>query len=387
MANLSNFAEPTVSAGGARTKNFKLEGGSNLYRIGPAFASLAPSGRWNVNIRQHYGYRSSGDDKNPSGFIRTFLCPEEKDRKTEMVKVRCPECEDIAALREKVDLREQKLVAEDKSEAEIDTILGPQKKYLKEHNLDKKHLVLAKNQAGEWGVLWLPWKALEALLNLREKTKENDGFDILSIKEGAWIDFMRNGEGFRNTSYACDLVYETTVLDNGKKAKTPKQEALTEADFDLIESSCPDLSTVGTKLTVEQIERLVESRGDTEVVDAIFNEAREVKKGRKEASPAPVKKVEPKVEVKPKVEQKIEKVETTESREKPVVVQAEEDDEEAKLMAQLAALKAKKQAEAKQAEVKVEKKVEKEPEIELSPDQDPDDLPDDQFIGVFGKKK
>jgi hypothetical protein len=398
MANRSNFAEPGTGSGN-RTKNFKLEAGSNRYRIGPAFASNAASGRWNVNVRQHYGYRSEEDEQGKS-FPRTFLCPLELDKKTEMIKVPCAECADTEALSEKLELRKAKLEAEGKTEEDMDTILGPQKKYLKEHNLDKKHLVLAKNESNEWGVLWLPWKALEALLARRKKALAEDGIDILSTKDGCWIDFTREGEGFRNTTYGCDIVTEITVTESGKKARVYKQEALEEADFDAIEATCPDLSTVGTKLTPEQIERLVESRGDSEVVEAVFNEAYDLKKGKKEASAsASAPKVTPKAAPKKVVEEEDvpdDMVKTplrkeapkAEVKEEAPASPAAEDDEEAALMAQLAAARAKKAAAIAAGPPKVAPKVEKkaEPEAEISPDTDPDSLPDDQFLKVYGKK-
>jgi epoxyqueuosine reductase QueG len=189
-------------------------------------------------------------------------------------------------------------------------------------------------------------------------------------------------------------------MENGKKAKMPKQEALEDADFDAIEATCPDLSTVGTRLTPEQIERLVESRGDPEIVDAVFDEAYEVKKER---SPKPVAKPATKkvVEEEDIPEEKIVKAapKPAPKVEAKVEVKADEDDEEAILAAQLAAIKAKKAAKAAAAfkplpdDVEVaEKPLKKappveEPQAELSPDVDPDKLPDDQFVSVFGKRK
>lgn len=384
MTTNSDFAEPSASNSSfTKTKNFKPVPGSNIYRIGPAYKSLAPSGRWNHNIRQHYGYRVPGNEENPNGFIRTFLCPEVTDQHG-MIKVRCPECEDIRALTEKVELRKQKLLEEGKTEGEIDTILGAQKKYLKEHNLDKKHLVLAKNEQNEWGVLWLPWKALEALLARRKKIQAEEGIDILSTKDGCWLDFTREGEGFR-TTYGCDVVTETVVAENGRKARVMKQDPLTDADKEAIRANCPDLTTVGTKLTIAQIERLVESRGDQEVAEAIFNEAWESRKGNREASPAveaspkPQPKPEP-VAVKPEAKPAPQKVVKVEEKDGPgpnertatfVRVPAAEDDEEAQLLAMLAAAKAKKAAKVAAA---------------AAPAPASDAMSDDQFLAMHTKK-
>lgn len=395
MSNRENmFAEPSTSSGN-RHKHFKLQKGSARYRIGPAYGSLAASGRWNLSIRQHYGYRVTGDEQNPNGFPRTFICPEERN-KSDMVTTACAECADIEALKEKLTLREQKLIDEGKSEEQINTILGSQKKYLKEHNLDKKHIVLAKNDQGEWGVLWLPWKALEALINRRQKIREEDGIDILSTKEGAWVEFTRTGDGFRDTAYACDAVYEMETLPNGKKAKSIKQESLAEADFDAIVASCPDLSTVGTRLTPEQIERLVESKGDMDVADAIFKEAREV---RKESSPKPATN---KVQNRPAPKREVEEEPEAPAEPKPSNVAPKAaaptgggDDEMAALRAQLAqmqAMLAAKEQASKDTAARPEPKAEVREESPAptprpKPNINPDDMDDKQFMDVFGPKR
>ena len=392
----SQFAEPTLSTG-ARHKHFKLVKGSNRYRIGPAYGSLAASGRWNVSIRQHYGYKVNGDEQNPNGYVRTFLCIEENN-KQKIVTQHCAECDDTSALQEKVEAREARIREEGKDDANLEekiaTVLGSQKKYLKEHNRDSKHVVLAKNEDNEWGVLWLPWKALEALINLRKKVISDEGIDILSTKDGAWVDFSRNGEGFRNTSYTCDVVAEIITTDSGKKAKVTKQEALTDADFDAIVETCPDLSTIGTRLTAEQIERLVESRGDVDIVEAVFNEAKETKRGGGERSPTPGKVTNRPAAKAPPVDndhvapgaQKFsnEDVALPVKKSTPQPEAIVEVDEMAALRAKLAAMEAK--LAVPKAETKPAPIPKAEPKPTPGPMADPNDMSDDEFMKVYGKK-
>ena len=382
MASREKFGKASTGTG-TRTRHFRLADGSNHYRIAPAYGTLAASGKWFRFIKQHWGYKSAGNDTNPAGFPRLFICPEDVDYKSKLVKKSCSECSLISNTAAKVANRESQLKEGGKSDADIETILGVQKEWLKAHNLDKKYIVLAKNDKNEWGILWLPYKAKEALDNRRKTIQTEEGFDILDADEGAWVNFTRAGQGFK-TSYGCDIVSEVIALDNGKKAKQPKQEALTDADFDAIVAECPDLNSVGTVLTEEQIERLVESMGDADVVEAIFNEGRE-------ASPAPVKKEVVKAEPKMAPRLNPEVVEAVKAHIAPIVdavAKAEEDDEEAALAAQLAALKAKKAAKALVAEV--ENKVPVQAIVAaaavLSAGVDPDSMSDDEFVKAYGNK-
>lgn len=325
MANKELFGAPTRGTGTSYI-NHKLVQGSNRYRIGPAYGSLAASGRWFRFIKQHFGYRGTGDDKNPKGYMKVFLCPQEVDRRTKMVIKGCPECDLRDGNESRLEVRERKMQDEGKSKEAIDVVLGAEKAWLKDHNVDKKYIVLAKNEKNEWGVLWLPHKAKEALDNRRKKVQVEQGYDILGIEDGVWVDFVREGTAFNNTTYSCEIVTETVVAENGRKAKVDKQDPLTDADFDAIVATCPDLATVGRFLTDEQIQRLVDSEGDPEVVDAVFNE------GRAEASASPKK-----VQAKPET-RKIEKVEKSEPKAAP----GPEVDEEAAMLAKLAEIRARK---------------------------------------------
>lgn len=286
MANRENFGAPS-QGNGNQYKMFKLVPGSNRYRIGPAFKSLAASGKWFVYTKQHFGYRGMPTEQNTKGPMRVFLCPQDIDRKTEMVRVPCAQCDKRDEVEGMVEVRTVKLESEGKTRDQIDTILGVQKEWLKTYNLDKKYNVLAMNEKREWGVLPLPYKAKEALDNRRKKVQTEEGYDILSINDGAWVDFVREGEGIK-TIYTCEVVQEV-VIENGKKFRVNKQEALTDADLDAIEATCPDLSTIGRVLTSEQIERLVESGGDPEVVDNVFNEGRKTEGSSSKASRQPAK--------------------------------------------------------------------------------------------------
>jgi hypothetical protein len=385
--------------GGAKYRSFKLVQGSNVYRIGPAFKSLAAAGKWFVYHKQHFGYRAAGDEQNPKGYIKTFLCNQEIDRKTEMVKVPCAECDMIDMQKALLEKREADLEAEvkagTKTQAQVDSLLGPIKGWLKDHNLDKKYVVLACNDKGEWGLLYLPYKAKSGLDNLIKEVQKSEGFDPIDPDNGCWIDFQRTGEGFK-TEYKVVALQEAEII-NGRRLYSTKMHQLTDADYDNILANCPDLTTIGRKLTVEQVEELVESGGDPEVVSQVFGRGEASPKETSPAKAAPAKKPtppavqdladepEPEEEVAAppagrvvKVKEEVTEVTTTYVR--------EEEDEEAAMERKLAELKAKKAAAAALVEAAGNK-----PPVKVEvPDAVPNnvkDLPDAEFMAVFKKKK
>jgi hypothetical protein len=365
MADTSMFGK--AKYGGTSFKSFRLQPGSNLYRIGPAYRSLAASGKWFVYTKQHFGYRGAGDEQNPKGRIRTFVCPEEIDRSTEMVKVPCAECEKIRENQELVERKQAEYKAAGKTEAQIETLLGPIKGWLKDHNLDKKYLVLAKNDNQEWGVLSLPYKAKAGLDTVIKRMRAEENIDPLDMENGCWINFVREGEGFK-TTYTAEAAMESMVVD-GRRVKSVKQDALTDVDFEAIQASCPDLTTVGRRLTQDQIGQLVECNGDPDEVDRIFNAGMKVEKSPvREAAPAPKPVVKAEVKV-----QRVVEPEAVEPQTRVI------DDEEAQLLAQLAAARAKK---AKIAQVVM--KAEPTPEV---PEVPGEDLSDDEFLKIMDSKR
>jgi hypothetical protein len=330
MSNRDMFG--AAKHGGGGYKSFRLQPGSNLYRLGPPFKSLAASGKWFAYTKQHFGYRGAGDEQNPKGRIRTFVCPEEIDRQTEMVKVECKECNKIREMAALLESRTAGLKSEGKNEAQVETLVGPVKAWLKEHNLDKKYITLAKNENSEWGVLSLPYKAKSGLDMVIKKCRAEEGFDPLDMDKGCWINFTREGEGFK-TVYLAEAATETVIVD-GKRAKSIKMDGLTDADFDQIAANCPDLTTVGRRLTQEQIAQLVECNGDPEEVDRIFNTGFKAEKSP-ENNNARVSAVGP-ARIEPKPQAVIEEAVA------PGKLEATVDDEEAQLLAALAAARAKK---------------------------------------------
>lgn len=376
------FGKPK-HGGGAGYRIHKLKDGKNIFRIGPPYKSLAAEGRWFWYTRQHFGYYGVNPKEPDKTVARPFLCPLEIDRRTEMVKVPCKECEKTERQQDLLKSRKEELEAQGLDGDAIAKATGVLGSWVKAHNLDKKYNVLAKNEKGEWGVLALPFKAKEAF-DAAKADLLAQGIDPIDV-DGCWMVFTRTGEG-RNTVHSCAPLMETEKV-NGKLMKSEKLDTLTEADFEDIIRNCPDLPTLGRKLTQEQIEELVNCSGDPAEVDRIMEAGKKVESSKvREASPAPTK-VQPKPAPAPEVSKKVEPKVEVKSDPAPV---AAEDDEEAALLAQLAAARAKKAAAAKvssaestytRVETKDGPKVQKVEEPQTKGD--PSKMDDEEFAKLF----
>jgi hypothetical protein len=326
-------------------KTFDIKDGTQRYRLLPSMKSLIASGTWAVFQREHFGYRAT-DRKDPTKTkIRTFLCIEKSNPKTKMVEVSCPECREIENKKQLRDDREKEIRDEckakgildsDKIEAIATKRLQDIDEWLKAHNLSKNWYVNVMTEDGEFGVLRMRHTAKQAL-DVRIEECRNRKMDPFAIGAGVFFEFKRSGKG-RDTTYTVDVAMDMQEV-NGQVAMMVKRGPLTEALGDKADAECPDLTSVGRKLSRDQIQLLVETNGDPAEVDAVFGLPDRVEKSpganlgaTQAAKPAPVAPAAAKPTPKP-VE-----VVKFESAPGPEVTA---DDDEAALEAQMATLKAK----------------------------------------------
>jgi hypothetical protein len=251
----------------------------NVFRIAPPVKSLKAVGKWKVYDRLHYGYVVPNEQNPDKPRARPFRCIEQVNRTTKMIEQDCPECAFLAAEEEKVAKMVKSYMEKGKSEQEAEEFVKGARKLLREHNLDKKWYVLAKNLAGEWGLLKLGYRAMTALEDTRnEYIKANGGADPLDATAGVWFEFTRQGKN-RDTRYAVKLAMES--LGGGRFQV--KSGALTRVDAEALKR-CPDLAKVNDNkvLSYDQIQALVSSGGDPTVAATVFGAS------RRERSPAPV---------------------------------------------------------------------------------------------------
>lgn len=232
--------------------SFKIEEGSNVYRILPPIAppGSEPPETWNVGVAVHWGY------KNSKGKMRPFVCPEKKDRKTKMIIHRCAECDRLADLQRVYDdklAQFTKELGKEKAEKKL--------KHYKEHlftfNRGFKIYVNAYNEKNQIGALGMSMTHFK-LLQIEADKFSKKGWDITAMHQGVWFDFFREG----SKTFKVEVVRNDD--DTMKSAKVPIEVAKQ------LKNSVRDLNKLFTVLTDEQITKLANSEANPEVVDAIF---------------------------------------------------------------------------------------------------------------------
>lgn len=253
-----------------------------ITRIGPPVGDLAERGVWSRFLKQHFGYTISVPGKNGEkrNIPVTFNCVEERDRDRNVTQ-KCPECEEIAAQKAKLEAKTQSMKAAGKSEEEIDTACRFMKSWLKDHNLDKKWHMVAKDVSGRWGFLTVSHSCYKLLKGNSENPGIIDrlvakGADPLGVEKGIWFKLVRTGTHFNEIKDLPEIFMEEKADEPGSYKL--KYDALTDQDLEQI-AKLPSLDSLGRPLTFDQIKMLVENGGDEEIVRSVMNLPRQTKGG------------------------------------------------------------------------------------------------------------
>lgn len=325
------FGKPNFNGSFKKTKLYKLGTKKDsdrvmVIRIAPPFGDAAESGTWRRFVKQHWGYYIKGADDTGKGLPIPFLCVEETDRNGNVI-VQCPECQE----RLKYEAQKDKKVAEleklNKTEDEIKTATAHLTSWLKEHNLDKSWYVVAKDLSGEWGHAVIKYKAMKILMEKINKLQAEEQIDPLSPEKGVWWKFTRSGDAYNEVVDVPDQYkekVEVTIEGKIEKLERPKFDALLQSDLDQLATVQP-LSAVGRVLTRDQIEMIVQSGGDETTLRTV---TKIPAKSQATSKPTPATAA------------------PTPAPAQETAAPAEEDDEVAKLQAQLAAAQKAKAAKA-----------------------------------------
>lgn len=389
--------------------NIKKNIDTLVFRLLPPMKSLVndPQG-WKQFVKVHYGYSVPNPKNNAETFNRLFHCIEEKDFRTQMVKVSCGECRNIAGHKQaKDDLEKEETdalkaqgVLNDK---EIEKLLAPKLeehvKWLKAHNVDYKSVMAGLSPEGEPCLVKVAGKCqklIDAKIKSLREDKDNP-IDPFDFDSGVYFVCKRSGT-WNQTSFTVEVLTEPGPV---KGSYLIKPAPVTDEQLTLADEVLPDLSDLPyiAKLSKDEIQLLVESNGDPDAVASVFALLQPEPSeggGDDEAAPAaapttrlppaqkaptPAAPAQPKPTAvaapKPAAPKPTAPVGVAKSQPpsaaKPTLVQqpakphaapAAEQDEEAALMAQLAALKAKK---AQTASQKAQEAA-PEPEVEAAPE-------------------
>jgi len=268
----------------------------SIYRIAPPIKSQRLTGKWYTYDSLHQGYTIPNEQDPSKPKWKPFRCIFKRDR-NKMVTQDCPECtrmdEEKKLLEDMVTATAARLMAatpgltEEAAKTQAATSLktSAQAVLVDKFYTDRKYYVLAKNVAGEWGILKLPpsliWGKGQKgdLAVLMDKfSADNGGASLLDPNVGVWLRFQRTGSGRYNTRYT--VAIETESVGGG--AFRYKMAPLNGSDVAGLEK-CPDLGTYNDDktLTYDQILTLARSNNDVSIVSSVFGSS-----GRRTPPPA-----------------------------------------------------------------------------------------------------
>jgi hypothetical protein len=329
----NGFGKAKIGNGGGNfAKNITLKEGATLVaRLIPPLKSKAESGEWAVFEGVHFGYRATNAKDPSKPLLRTFRCVREKDFKSGLITLECPECALIDERKEGLEKNMEEW-AKAHTPEEVEELAAPAKQWLRDHNCDRKWHINVLLQDGTLAVLKISNKTKKKLDLAIQTVASEDGIDAFDLDGGCWFKFTRTGKMLAAEDHIA-IEYES-VKEGGRVVKSVKAAPASEAQQAQALRECQDLGSVAQQLTIKQIELLTKCSGDPAEVDSIL--AAGAKRERSPLSPslpapskpAPVAKAAPVVEAAP-------------------VAEEAADDEEAALRAQLAALEKSKAAKAK----------------------------------------
>jgi hypothetical protein len=257
------YERPSSKRPNALNANWKLDSeGDHIYRVLPAFGSLAASGQFSKYEALHWGISLSTGKKS------AFRCIQRKDSKTKMITQECPMCAKMAKVQKEVEERKKLLDEKKVSPDEAKKILTPQLEWLECYNLQKGHYVNVMRPDGQIGRLFIKIKCKQSL-DITIKKLITEGYSPAGIKGGVWLNFERIGMGRNDTTYQVHPVDELVEV-NGKKLKTTKEAPLTPEILERMKTEAWDLGTYYKDLSYNEIQMLVSSEGDPAMADSIL---------------------------------------------------------------------------------------------------------------------
>lgn len=300
-------------------------------RLFPSYGAFRSLDKWCDYQTQHFGFNGKNTEDESKQRMRPFLCVCEEDYRTRKIKVECPMCTLIAQRKEEREAKMTKLMAQGKSKEEALILTKDLGEWLKDYNADRKWVMAVMATDGGVGILSITHTCKKKLEALLRKLKRDEDIDALSLTDGVWLRFTRTGTGFQ-VEDDVDVIYDNVTSDDGKKYKQIRMAPVTAEQARHALKVLPPLSEVNTRITRDQVARLVACSGDPEEVDAIFDEGKEARPSNDERAEVVVKAAIAAPKVAPKAVEK--------------EVPAPEEDEEAVLMRKLAATRAAKAAAA-----------------------------------------
>lgn len=254
-----------------KKNRFNQEDGDVIFRILPPLGDLADKGIWSRFHSVHFGY------KNTEGKLRPFTSPLVKNNKTREVEVRDAALDRLNDLKTKLD--QAKIEGNAPLVARLNVLVGPNKAI---YNIDNGHHMNVIDLQGNIGTLKIRHKA-KILLDAEIKKLRDEGVDPLSLEDGRFFIFTRNGRS-NETSFKVSVYTEKLDIAGVGKVERPVVHKLTPDILARLETEASDLDTLFSKVTAEECAQIVNASdlqtGKSPACDLIFDARWKAKRGQ-----------------------------------------------------------------------------------------------------------
>ena len=285
MSNVSGFGTPDLDNTnngfkGTRTTWMKLKTPDRskgeeitevICRIVPPVHSCATTGKWHVYHSKHFGFYSTNPKNPDKPRARLFGCIKRTGKNKEVYQD-CPQCLVYDAKKSEYDSLKSRLEEEGLSQSEVRKQTDSLYQWIRKFGPDRKEHVNVMLLDGKFAVLQLTYSFVRDTLEpfLR---KLRDDRKILAIdpEKGVWLRFTRTGQN-PQVKDSVELYKEVVKLDSGEEVEKTRYAPMSDAQLEQALKLCPDLTKLVTYITEAQIQRLVSSAGDPDVVEAVFAE-------------------------------------------------------------------------------------------------------------------
>lgn len=232
--------------GNTQKKFWKLKDGESVYRILPPLGDLAQDGRWSVYYKIHYGY------KNIAGKARPFESCLVVNRKSKIVEIPDAATERLDKLTAQLKIAKEN--KDEKAKEALFKLVGGQKSV---YNCDNNHYMNAMDTQGNIGVLKLRHKAKLAL-DLVIKALRDKGTDPLSVDNGRFFVFTRNGSGME-TTFNVSVYKEKLTVESVGEVERDVAHKLSDDILDRLGDEAAELQKLFKKPSSEEVAAIVKA--------------------------------------------------------------------------------------------------------------------------------
>lgn len=251
MSKVGTYDPNALKGNFKKRKYFKIEEGkSNVYRVLPPYGTTGIAAYYQV-----FWVKGASGKSRP---VPTLL----RKSKDKGIIQRCP-------LFDKVEALKVQLAAIEKDPNFDQNIVKAKKEQLNGLRLQGGYYVNAMDQAGDIGVLRIPYTVFQSLKK-RLETLKDEGVDPINVgpNNGVFFDFKRYKDEKGKTIYEVEVSQKTRRDENGRLLKEYNYAPIDETVLNRMETEAANLGSLYKTLTVEEMTRIATL--DPVQIDAVF---------------------------------------------------------------------------------------------------------------------